>query len=175
MAQAVLKETDHDALAEQVAARQKFLEGVISFTSSLLHEKGKRLRYEVRSFHTVAEFELKSFGDFSYHSDGPSSEMGAINLKIWYHPSQNFHGGPPVLEVNYGSLTSFEVLVFNPSPSWQEAIQTLVENPQSEVARIARERTEKEEQEKAERERETKLRKAREKTLEEAKRLKIIA
>ena len=136
-----------ETLAKQVAERQKFIEEIVSYVSSLAARRGRVLRKEVHSCHTTTEIELKNFAGFSFYTYGSYTMFGGETVKVWHHPNSKEIPAEPVFEVEFWDIAKCTVQHFNLSTDWQEAIRKLMANTGEIEAHIDQEQKKQEEEE----------------------------
>ncbi len=165
-------------LAQQIVARQKFIEEVLGFVRLIVSERGHVLRREVHHWQTVTEIELKDFAGFSFYTYGLYSQFGGemAKAKVWYRATESeSHDSEPVLEVEWWDIKQCNVKRFDPSMGWQRSIRRLIKN-KDKVLAAERKREKLAERKRGELARNAvELERAERRTQEEAKRLGLVA
>lgn|SRR3989338_3805548 len=141
-------DTTREVLARQVAERQKFIEEIVEYVSSLLARRGVTLSWMEFACHTTAAIELKNFAGFSFHTYGTYTMFGGETVKVWYHPNAEETPREPVFEVEFWDIAQCTVKHFNPSTEWQKAFKRLIAYSAAIEARFEQEQKTKQERKK---------------------------
>ena len=132
-------------LVEQIVIRQKFVEDVIRYTSSVLFEKGKVISRIVHRGCTTIERELKDDDFLFYHCRRDFLDSGET-VRVWHCIGSDSSLRQLVLEVEWWDVKGCKVKHFEASMYWQDAIRLRIEEMDLE---LQRKKEEKENEEKA--------------------------
>lgn len=127
-------QTSREKLEAKVEARQRFLEQVIHFVSSVVSQRGKRLMYDQSSCHTYSVRELQNFFGFTFTTEGRYTMFGGQNIVVQYRSGAT-RESKRVLEVEWWDPKELRVHVFDSGMRWQHALLRLIGNPEQSLER----------------------------------------
>lgn len=110
--------------AEDVLARQTFVESTIRFVDRVLEQDSIVLRRKVHPNHTFLARELKGFKGFSFLLEGEYTQFGGSMLKVWDGPRL-------VLHVEWHEEKECKVKVFVDAFGWQTRLTRLAEDAEA--------------------------------------------
>jgi len=170
----ITKEPALTALERKVAARQKFIEALADFITSITCRGGKISGYQEHSCHTSMTAEVDDFKNFSFHYHGSYSMMGGETVSVWYHPDGTKSASTKVLELEWWDIAKCTVKHFDKSFRWQRNIRRMMKtDKETVVAELKQRQAHTEEQSTAQAEEARRRRTANENTRNNAARLQL--